>query len=86
MEAQVLTVSSKGQISLPISIRKKLSIDTGDKLVVYASDDFIMLKILKLPSKKEFNQALKNAQKWAQKVGYKESDINTIIKNYRKKK
>ena len=28
----------------------------------------------------------KNAQKWARKVGYKKSDVNTIIKNYRKKK
>lgn len=26
------------------------------------------------------------AQKWAKKVGYKESDVNAIIKNYRKKK
>ena len=35
MSTQILTVSSKGQISLPVSIRKLLSIDTGDKLVAY---------------------------------------------------
>lgn len=48
MCTQILTVSSNGQISLPISIRKLLSIDTGDKLVAYTSGDVIMFKTLKL--------------------------------------
>lgn len=39
MSTQILTVSSKGQISLPVSIRKILSIDTGNKLAVYTSGD-----------------------------------------------
>lgn len=54
MSAQILTVSSKGQISLPVSIRKLLSINTGDKLVAYTSGDVIILKTLKLPSTEEF--------------------------------
>jgi len=86
MDAQVLTVSSKGQISLPINIRKKLSIDTGDKLVVYASDDAIMLKTLKLPSAEEFEAALSETQKWAASVGYAEDDVNDIIKSVRRNK
>ena len=86
MNAQVLTVSSKGQISLPINIRKKLSIDTGDKLVVYASDDAIMLKTLRLPSADEFEAALSEAQTWATSVGYSEDDVNDIIKSVRKNK
>ncbi len=86
MDAQVLTVSSKGQISLPINIRKKLSIDTGDKLVVYASNDAIMLKTLKLPSVDEFEAALSEAQAWAVSVGYSEDDVNDIIKSVRKNK
>ena len=84
MDAQVLTVSSKGQISLPVNIRKKLSIDTGDKLVVYASDDAIMLKTLKLPSAEEFEAALSAAQAWAESVGYAEDDVNDIIKSVRR--
>ena len=58
MNTQILTVSSKGQISLPVSIRKLLSIDTGDKLVAYTSGDVIMLKTLKLPSAEEFEASL----------------------------
>ena len=86
MNAQVLTVSSKGQISLPVNIRKMLSIDTGDKLVAYASGDAIMLKTLKLPSAEEFEAELSEAQKWAASVGYKEDDVNDIIKSVRKSK
>lgn len=86
MNAQILTVSSKGQISLPVSIRKLLSIDAGDKLVAYTSGDVIMLKTLKIPSAEEFEASLDDAQKWAASVGYEESDVNDIIKSVREKK
>ena len=86
MDTQVLTVTSKGQISLPINIRKKLSIDTGDSLVAYATDDAIILKTIKLPSIDEFENALLQAKEWANSVGYKEDDVNDIIKSVRKNK
>ena len=86
MNTQILTVSSKGQISLPISIRKLLSINTGDKLVAYTSGDVIMLKTLKLPSTEEFEASLDEAQKWAASVGYSENDVNDIFKAVIKKK
>ncbi|MCM1219848.1 MAG: AbrB/MazE/SpoVT family DNA-binding domain-containing protein [Lachnospiraceae bacterium] len=81
-----MTVSSKGQISLPVSIRKLLSINTGDKLAAYVSGDVIMLKNLKLPSAEEFEAVLDEAQKWAMSVGYNESDVNDIVKSVREKK
>jgi len=86
MSMQILTVSSKGQISLPVGIRKLLSIDTGDKLVAYTSGDVIMLKTLKLPSAEEFEASLDEAQKWAVSVGYDENDVNNIVKSARRKK
>ena len=86
MSTQILTVSSKGQISLPVSIRNLLSINTGDKLVVYTSGDVIMLKTLKLPSAEEFEASLDEAQKWALSVGYDENDVDDIVRSARKKK
>ncbi len=86
MNTQILTVSSKGQISLPVSIRKRLSIESGDKLVAYISGDVIMLKALKLPTAEEFEASLDEAQKWAASVGYTENDVDDIIKSARKKK
>ena len=86
MNTQILTVSSKGQISLPVSIRKLLSIDIGDKLIAYTSGDVIMLKTLKLPTAEEFEASLDEAQKWAASVGYEESDGDDIIKSARRNK
>ena len=82
----VLTVSSKGQIVLPASIRKSLSIGTGDKLVAFASDDAILLKVLRLPSAEEYKASLDEAQQWAASVGYTEEDVNAIIKAKRAEK
>ncbi len=86
METQVLTVSSKGQISLPVEMRRQLSIETGDRLVAYAHGDTIMLKTLKLPTVEECKAAMDEAQAWAASVGYKEEDVNDIIKSVRKRK
>ena len=86
MNTQILTVSSKGQISLPVSIRKLLSINTGDKLIAYTSGDVIMLKTLKLPTAEEFEASLDEAQKWAISVGYEENDVDDIIKSARRNK
>lgn len=86
MNAQVVTVSTKGQIAIPVSMRRDLEIDAGDKLVAYTSGDVIMLKVLKIPKLDEFEQALNEAQEWAKDVGYVESDVNDIIKETRKSK
>ncbi len=86
MSMQILTVSSKGQISLPVSIRKLLSIDAGDKLALYTSGDVIMLKTLKLPSAEEFEASLDEAQKWAASAGYVESDVDEIVRSVRRKR
>ena len=86
MSIDVLTVSSKGQIVLPAEIRKALSINTGDKLAVFASDDVIMLKAIKLPSVEEFRKNLDMAAAWAKEVGYEESEVDDVIKNVRKRK
>ena len=86
MNAQVVTVSTKGQIAIPVSMRRDLEIDAGDKLVAYTSGDVIMLKVLKIPKLDEFEQALNEAQEWAKDVGYLESDVNAIIKETRKSK
>lgn len=85
MDVQVLTVSSKGQISLPVSMRKKLSINSGDRLAVYTSGDVIMLKVLKLPTAEDFKASLDAAQDWAASVGYEESDVDDIIQSVRKR-
>ena len=83
MNAQVLTVSSKGQISLPAGIRRLLSIDKGTKLVAYTSGDVIMMKPLKLPTIEEFEASMDEAADWAASAGYVEADVDDIIRSVR---
>ena len=83
MSLEVLTVSSKGQIVLPADIRKKMEINSGDKLAAYVYNDVIMLKVIKMPTASDFEKDLDAAKAWAASVGYKESDIDSIIKDVR---
>jgi AbrB family looped-hinge helix DNA binding protein len=42
-EAETVTVSSKGQITLPSKIRKRLKLSKGEKLLVVSEDNTIKL-------------------------------------------
>lgn len=84
MSVEVLTVSSKGQVVLPVDMRKELSIEYGDKLAAYASDGVIMLKRIEIPTEKDFMAKMDEAQEWAQTVGMTEDDITEAIKAVRK--
>lgn len=86
MSVEVLTVSSKGQISLPSEIRKRMSIEKGDKLAAYASGDVIMLKPIRIPTEDEFVRLMDEAKEWASSVGYQENDVDEIIKTARENK
>lgn len=45
-----------------------------------------MLKMLELPDAEKIEESLDEAQKWASSVGYKEEDVNDIIKSVRQSK
>ena len=86
MGIQVITVSSKGQIAIPSEMRKGLSIDSGTKLAAYTDGDFIVLKPLKVPSLEEFKSTLDKASFWAQEAGLKEEDVDSIVKETRRRR
>ena len=80
MSPQMLTVSSKGQITLPARFRNKLSINKGDIIAAFATDDSIMLKPITMPTEKEFEASCKKAQSWAKKEGFNVDDVPALIK------
>lgn len=86
MPIDVITISSKGQIVIPSEMRSKLSLDNGDKLAAYCTNDAIVLKPIKLPTEDDFEQDFLEAQEWARSVGYKPEDVDTIIKEVRARK
>ena len=85
MEAQVLTVSSKGQIAIPVSIRNRLSIDKGDKLIAYTSEDAIMLKAFDMPGTEDLMESLGEVENLVREESSKGNITAKISKRGRKK-
>lgn len=86
MEAiEVTKLSSKGQVVLPQAIRDRLRLQTGAKFVVIGEGDVVILKKLEVPARGELKQLLKGSRAYARRVGLKQSDISTAIKQIRTK-
>ena len=81
---QLVSVSKKGQISIPVSYRKALSIRKGSKLVIFSDGENIILKPIELPCEDKLSATLAGARKYAEKECLSEDDIKTAIKESRK--
>lgn len=79
---EISRITSKGQITIPIEIRKKLNLKTGDKVVFIEDGDKIIFANSSMIALKEFQQAMKGE---AEKQGiYSEDDLNKLVKEVRK--
>lgn len=79
-------MSSKGQVVIPESIRKKLNLKAGSQFVVVGENDFVILKSIAPPPLSEFNSLLAEARKKAKQAGIKKSDVDDMIAKVREKK
>jgi antitoxin PrlF len=85
MEENVMEISritSKGQITIPVDIRKKLNLKTGDKVVFIEEGGKIIFANSSMIALREFQHAMKGE---AEKQGiYSEDDVNKLVKDIRK--
>ena len=56
-----ITVSEKGQITIPKEVRDRLGILKGDKIIVYLKDNEI---IMKKPEKRRLVEILRSHTRW----------------------
>lgn len=82
---EITSVSSRGQIVIPQSLRDRLKIREGEKFVVIGEDNTIVLKKLEIPSFKGVDKLLAKTREFAKKSELKEEDVEQAIKNARKK-
>jgi AbrB family looped-hinge helix DNA binding protein len=72
-EPEVTTISEKGQVVIPQSIRKELGIKPKNKFLVYGRGDTIIMKKLELPNlKKEWEDIFKMMDKKGLKISDEE--------------
>jgi len=82
-EPQVTTISEKGQVVIPQSIRKELGIKPKTKFLIYGKGDTVIMKKLNLPDlKKEWNDIFEAMDK--KELRLSEKEIQTEIAESRK--
>jgi len=81
---EITSMSSRGQIVIPLDVRKELGLKEGEKFVVVGEADTILLKKVPMPSFKNVDKLIQKTQEFAQKKGIQKSDVNKAIKRARK--
>jgi AbrB family looped-hinge helix DNA binding protein len=80
MEAAVIKVSSKGQIVIPASWRKKMDIKEGDELLAVGDDEYLMIKKIEASSlKQEFDNTVGPLRRKIKKLGLTKEDLIEAI-------
>jgi antitoxin PrlF len=77
LEASTTKVSSKGQVVIPLSIRKRAGIREGERLLAIALGDTIVLKKI---VDRTFEEAVKPIWIRIREIGLREEDVDAIIK------
>ena len=79
---EVAKISSKGQITIPVSIRKKLKLKTGDKIVILEENGRFYIENSAMLAFKRAEEAFAGE---AVKAGFKtEEDMQDYMREIRK--
>lgn len=79
-------MSSKGQVVIPESIRKRLDLKEGAQFLVVGEEDVVILKVVTPPDMNEFNALIKQARQQAKEARLKPKDITSAIAKARARK
>ncbi len=84
-ESELITVSSKGQVVIPLRLRQEVGITQNAKLLAYGKKDTIVLKKMKIPKiYKDWAEVFDIVER--KKLKLTERDIQKEIEAYRKEK
>ena len=82
-EVELTKMSSRGQIVIPQEIRKEMHLKEGEAFAVIGSEDTLLLKRIKTPSREEIlakmKRLVKEGEKTAKKLGIREKDVPKLI-------
>lgn len=84
-EPEITTMSEKGQVVIPLDLRKHLGIKPRTRFIVFAVDGNIVMRKLDIPDvRKEWNDIFKRMDRKELKLG--EADVASEVKAHRKGK
>ena len=79
-------MSSKGQVVIPETIRKRLKLKEGAQFIVMGEDDVVILKAITAPSIESFDSLIQQARQQAKAVGLERADIAEAVSKARGRK
>ena len=71
METKIIKITDKGQISIPIEIRKAIGVSKGDELIIVHNNGKICMEKIK---KSNFRDLLNHSEKVAKKLWENKDD------------
>lgn len=74
-KVELTTMSPKGQVVIPQSIREKLNIKAGEKFAVYGKGDTLLFKKIEMPTVEDFEKLVDWGVGFAKKKGIKPKDV-----------
>jgi AbrB family looped-hinge helix DNA binding protein len=82
IKMEVAKISSKGQITIPISVRNKLNLKTGDKIVIFEENGRFYFENSAMLAFKRAEQAFEGV---AENAGFRtEEEMQDYVKEIRK--
>ena len=81
---EITSMSSRGQVVIPLDIREQLGLKEGEKFVVVGEDDTVVLKKITMPSFENFDKLLRKTMRFAKEKGVTKEDVEDAIKRARK--
>ena len=75
-DPKIITVTSKGQITIPSRLREQFGLEQGTKLMIVPTDYGLVLKKLDLPSVEEFQRRV---EKRAERVDLSMEEVNELV-------
>jgi AbrB family looped-hinge helix DNA binding protein len=79
-------MSSKGQIVIPETIRKRLNLKEGVQFVVVGEGDVVILKAISVPVMDTFDALIQQARQQAEVARLKRADIAKAVSKARGRK
>jgi AbrB family looped-hinge helix DNA binding protein len=79
-------MSSKGQIVIPETIRKRLNLKEGAQFVVVGEGDVVILKTIPVPTMESFDALIQQARQQAEVTKLTRADIKKAVSKARMKK
>ena len=83
-EIEMVTISSRGQVSIPAEMRRELGLEKGSKLLVVAEGDNILLKKIDgSVLNKSLEEILQPMWNQAEDAGLSEEDAEDLVHEHR---